>query len=165
MSKKVKAIIILSLPVMFFLGMMVKSSMHKPVMATEYVYIPSEPITIERTVEVEKVIEVEKIVEVDRAITVLPEDKAFSSGYDFKRVMDNYNRGMITAMSKSCVVQALYLAELARDDGYLVSTEVIMDGRHMVCSTMIGNEFWLYDQNSLKCWKEWELPYDYERLK
>jgi hypothetical protein len=119
-----------------------------PVIVTEYIDRP-----VVQKVEVIKEVFIE--VSVDRIVKIYPAGKQFENETAFKSRMDEYHCG-ITVLGGNCVDLALVYVELARKEGYLVSTEVTSSGTHMVVSTLtIGDEFWLYDPETGRCWKEW----------
>ena len=52
-----------------------------------------------------------------------------------------------------CVEVALNLVMIARENGYLLSTDIIQNGRHMVVSTILENrEIWFYDFVTKSAW-------------
>jgi len=75
--------------------------------------------------------------------------RMFTKGKAFEDRMRHYSAGMTILQNNACVPIALTLVRLAREDGYLVSTEIIEDAHHMVVSTVLENgEIWYYDYNT-----------------
>jgi len=111
---------------------------------------------VERTVTVEK--EVEVIVEVPREISEFPslevlEKWLAEDDLDSRVVLRADSTGLVV-FTGSCDYTALELQRRALNDGFLMSTEILEQGKklHMICSAVIGNSIYFVEPSDDKVW-------------
>jgi len=89
------------------------------------------------------------------------QSREFKDVAELREYVVNYKHSFTGALplsgqNNACVMLATAMVKDARKNGYLMSTEIVNGGWHMICSTMIGREIWFIEPATKEFW----LAYD-----
>ena len=108
--------------------------------AVPYIVVEEVPLIVE--VEVPVVVEVEK--------EVKPEFRLFESVEELEIWLDSKPITIVSSDDWDCEDYALDLQRMAYEDGYVISTELVLGDLHMVNLARIGNKLYLIEPQSHK---------------